>query len=74
MTRAQQHDELVVVATYNYRHEAAVGRSMLEANGVDAVINADDFGGVRPVLGVVNGVRLLVKRQDEREARQLLKV
>jgi hypothetical protein len=48
---AQQQDELVVVRTYTYRHEAEVGRSMLEGNNVDAVISADDAGGIQPALG-----------------------
>jgi hypothetical protein len=73
MRYASDQDELVVVATYRYRHEAEIGRTMLEANGVDAVISADDFGGVQPMLGAVSGVRLLVRRQDARAARALLK-
>jgi hypothetical protein len=69
---AQQQDELVVVRTYTYRHEAEVGRSMLEGNNVDAVISADDAGGIQPALGAATGARLLVKRRDEHKARQLL--
>ena len=72
MASAGQQDELVVVRTYMYRHEAEVGRSMLEANEVDAVISADDAGGLRPGLGAATGVRLLVTRRDEHKARQLL--
>jgi hypothetical protein len=72
MATAEQQDELVVVRTYTYRHEAEVGRSMLEGHKLDAVISGDDAGGVQPALGAANGVRLLVKRRDEHKARQLL--
>lgn len=72
MATAEQQDELVVVRTYASRHEAEVGRSMLEGHHVDAVISGDDAGGVQPPLGATTGVRLLVKRWDEHRARQLL--
>lgn len=72
MTRKQLHENLVVVRTYWYRHEAEIGRSMLEANGVDAMIVADDFGGLDPALGADTGVRLMVKREDEDTAKKLL--
>ena len=73
MTHTATQDELVVVGTYRYRHEAEVSKSMLEANGIDALISADDLGGVQPMLGAVTGVRLLVRRQDAHSASQLLK-
>jgi hypothetical protein len=69
---AEQQDELVVVRTYAYRHEAEVGRSLLEGHKVDAMISGDDAGGVQPGFGAATGVRLLVKRRDEHKARQLL--
>jgi len=73
MTR-QPEDDLVVVAIYGYRHEAELRKSMLEANAVAAMISGDDFGGVQPMLGAANGVRLLVNRCDESLARKLLAV
>jgi hypothetical protein len=73
MAHSAKQDQLVVVATYRYRHEAEIGKSMLEANGVDAIINADDLGSVHPVLGAVSGIRLLVRGRDAHAARALLK-
>lgn len=73
MERRTHNDELVIVRSYFYRHEAEIGRSMLESNGVDAIIRSDDSGGEYPALGVSNGVKLLVRRSDELTARQLLK-
>lgn len=72
MARKEVREKLVVVRTYSYRHEAEIGRSMLEANGVDAMIVADDFGGMQPALGADTGVRLMVRREDEDTARKLL--
>jgi hypothetical protein len=73
MTHTPKQDELVVVATYRYRHEAEIGKGMLEANGIDAIVNADDLGSVHPVLGATSGIRLLVRREDAHTATQLLK-
>ena len=72
MTHAEQDDELVVVRTYGFRHQAEVGRSMLEANEVDALIVADDAGGIQPGLDGGTRVRLLVRRSDEHKASELL--
>jgi hypothetical protein len=73
MTRTEHADDLVVVHTYTYRHEAELGRSILEANSVQAIISADDFGGLQPMLGAgTGGVRLLVRRSDEHKATKVL--
>jgi hypothetical protein len=65
-------DDLVVVRTYAFRHEAELGRSMLEANEVDAVISGDDAGGIQPGLGAGDRIRLMVRRSDGDRAVQLL--
>ena len=62
----------VVARVYSYRHEAEIGRSMLEANGIEAMILSDDSGGEYPSLGSSNGVRLWVCRRDEERAKKLL--
>lgn len=72
MTRVSIQDEIVIARSYSYRHEAKIGRSMLEANGIDAKIYSDDSGGEYPSLSSSNGVRLLVRRSDAEKARKLL--
>jgi hypothetical protein len=72
MIRAESPDEFIVIRTYRYRHEAEVDRSMLQANKVDAIISADDLGGVHPSFGATNGVKLLVRRRDEPGAMRFL--
>jgi hypothetical protein len=70
--QTERADDLVVAWVYSYRHEAELGRSMLEAEGIEAMIAADDCGGQRPLLGANAGVKLLVRRSDEPRARKLL--
>lgn len=73
MTQKKVEEDFVVARTYSYRHEAEMGRTMLEANGVDAMIVADDCGGQRPLVGANIGVKLVVRRRDEHKATTLLK-
>jgi putative signal transducing protein len=59
----------VAVATSRIEAELIVG--LLQSNGLDAVLSADDAGGQEPQLQL-QGVRVLVARSDEAEARQIL--
>lgn len=65
-------EDLVIAHVFAYRHEAELARGMLEAGGIEAMIAADDCGGQRPLLGANTGIRLLVRRNDEQDARELL--
>jgi Putative prokaryotic signal transducing protein len=71
--RGNNLEDLVVARVFGYRHEAELAQGMLEASGVEAVIAADDCGGQRPLMGASAGIRLLVRRSDEPQARKLLK-
>jgi hypothetical protein len=72
MPRGRSED-LVVVRTYSYRPEAELALSALEANGIGAMVEADDCGGQRPLLGANIGVKLLVRRPDIDRASELLR-
>lgn len=73
MTRTERaDDELIVAHVYLFRHEAELARGMLEADGIEAAVVADDCGGQRPLLGAIGGVRLLIHRRDAEKARKLL--
>ena len=63
---------LVVVGTFNTRPEADLAKSALEAAGIDAVVAADDAGGVQPGLWEGQGVAVLVDRDDEQDSREVL--
>ena len=54
----EELDDLVIAQIYSFRAEAELARSALEANGIEAMIEADDCGGQRPLLGANLGVRL----------------
>jgi putative signal transducing protein len=59
----------VAVATSRIEAELIVG--LLQSNGLDAAVSADDAGGQEPQLQL-QGVRVLVARSDEAAARQVL--
>lgn len=61
------------VGRFLTRAEADVARSMLEANGVQAVVLADDASGVHPAAHYgYGGVALGVHPDDVDEVRELL--
>jgi imidazoleglycerol phosphate synthase glutamine amidotransferase subunit HisH len=68
----EQSDDLAVARIYSYRHEAELARSALEAQGIEAMVEADDCGGQRPLMGANVGVKLLVRRSDESRAKDVL--
>ncbi len=65
--------ELVCVKTYNNRLDAELDKSFLDSEGIQAMISADDAGGLRPdLLWATGGVRLLVKEEDAEKALGML--
>jgi hypothetical protein len=60
-----------VVAIVSSRVEAELIAGMLRGHGVNALVSADDLGGVDIALQM-QGVRVLVSEEDESTARQLL--
>ncbi len=65
-------DEAVVVERFLNRLEADMAAALLEAEGIQAFVSADDAGGAYPPLQYIRGVRLLVFPEDEDRARQIL--
>ena len=61
----------VPVAVVDNRIEAELIAGLLRSHGVRAAVLADDAGGQEPQLQL-DGVRVLVARADEAEARQIL--
>lgn len=63
----------VCIKTYLNRHEAELDRAFLDSNGIDALIHADDLGGMMPGLAFgAAGARLLVAADRAGEALALL--
>ncbi len=65
-------DDAVVLETFSNRIEAEMAAGLLESEGVEAVVRADDAGGAYPMLQFVRGVRLMVAQEDEARAREIL--
>lgn len=65
-------NEFVVLETYFSEADAELASSLLKSSGIRAFMRRDDFGGMGPHLAFVRGIKLLVKNEDEENARQLL--
>jgi hypothetical protein len=64
---------LVVVHSFGSRPEADMAVSALDAAGIDAIIQADSGGGMRPHLAWAGvGFQILVREEDLIEARNIL--
>jgi len=66
-------DDAIVLETFASRIEAEMAAGLLESEGVEAMVMADDAGGAYPMLQFIRGVRLMVYREDEARAREILK-
>ncbi len=66
-------DDAIVLETFASRIEAEMAAGLLESEGIEAMVLADDAGGAYPMLQFVRGVRLLVYREDAYRAREILK-
>ena len=64
--------DLVVVQTFTSRPEADVAKSALDAAQIESMVLADDAGGVQPGLWEGRGVAVVVNRDDEVAAREIL--
>ena len=65
-------DDAIVLEIFSNRIEAEMAAGLLEAEGIEAMVMADDAGGTYPMLQFVRGVRLMVYREDEARAREIL--
>ena len=68
-----QYDDIVVVRTFAAEAEANIAASALESAEIDAMIQADTAGGMRPhIAWASGGFKLLVREEDADEARKVL--
>lgn len=67
-------DDAVVIEKFTSRIEAEMAAGLLESEGIEALVLADDAGGFYPMLQFIRGVRLLVAPEDEAQAREILQV
>ncbi len=64
--------DLVVVAECTDPVEAEIAKAVLESCGIGAMVSADDCGGMEPQFQLVQGIRLMVLRENEERARAAL--
>jgi len=64
--------DLVIVRTFLNPFDAELAKSALEAAEIQAIVQADDAGGVQPGLWVGRGVELLVRTEDAARADEVL--
>jgi len=64
--------ETTVLAHFHYRHEAEIAQGYLRDAGVESALFADDGGGMYVGMAFSRPVRILVRKGEEEEARQVL--
>ena len=64
---------LLVVKSFATEPDAGLAKSALEGAGIDAMIQADDAGGMRPHLAwTTGGFKILVREEDAAAALEVL--
>jgi len=63
---------MITLRTFSSRVEAEALKSLLAAHGIDALILADDQGGMYPSFSFLFGVDLKVHDRDLRRAKEIL--
>jgi len=65
-------DDPTIVRTFSDRGEAEIARSLLEAEGIEAMLSADDMDRKMPSFDLSAGLQLVVPAGDVDRARELL--
>lgn len=65
-------DDPTIFRTFTDRTEAEIVRAMLEAEGIPALVVADDGEGALPSLDLVEGVQVVVSGADVDRAEAIL--
>lgn len=67
-------NDLIILENYFNETDVELAFSFLKSSGIEVFISRDDIGGLSPPLTFARGIKLLVRKEDEEEARQLLSV
>ncbi len=65
-------EKAVVIETYSDESFAEAAVSLLEAEGIEALVASDDAGHAQPNLDFAKGVRVLVAPADAERAKALI--
>lgn len=63
---------LFVIRTFSRDLDARLAESVLEANGIESIVIADNAAGMMPYLDALHPLRLAVKEADVEDALALL--
>jgi hypothetical protein len=63
-------DEFVCIKTFATRHEADVGKSVLDANHIASYVQADDAGGMYPFM--TERIKLFIQKTNVLKAQKVL--
>ncbi len=72
MTTGDPTAENVVIESFSDRAFAEAAVSLLDSEGIEAVIDSDDAGGELPNLDFARGARVIVRAADADRARAIL--
>ncbi len=67
-------NELEIIADFNNHTEADFAKGFLESYGIKSIKHSDDCGGTAGGQTFIRGVKLLVARNDLKEAKEILKL
>ena len=65
-------DDAIVLETFPSRIEAEMAQGILEEEGIETVVMADDAGGSYPMFQFIRSVKLMVATEDEARAKEIL--
>lgn len=65
-------DATIVLRRFSNMAQAEMARIALEASGIVCFLSQDDCGGMEPYLQSSNGVRLMIRRDDQERANDVL--
>jgi len=62
-------DDIVVLRTFTYEHEARIAQATLDAHGIPSMLKSDSAAGL---LAFVHGISVAVRAADRERAARLL--
>lgn len=67
-----EYVDWVNLISFADKYEADLAQGLLEANDIEAVTMSDDCGSAYPSMTYVQGIRLMVKKEDVNFAKEVL--
>jgi hypothetical protein len=63
---------LFVIRTFARDLDARIAEAVLEANGIESIVIADNAAGMMPYLDALHPIRIAVKEADVEDALELI--